>query len=66
MKERYYFTFGIGHILKNVVIAINGDSEYTRGRMIESFGRQWCEQYTEQEFAKINEYGKYLVIEAHR
>ena len=51
MKQYYYFTFGVGHLLKNYCIKIYGTYEETRKLMFESFGDKWAFQYSEEQFA---------------
>lgn len=60
---KWYFTFGIGHLLRDYVIVINDSYIDARDKMIEQFGRKWCEQYDEETGKHlVEEYG-YIIIE---
>lgn len=62
MEKKYYFTFGVGHILRNFMIEVigKGNNEiecYNSARRIfcDSFGTKWCEQYNQEEAVEIGE-----------
>ena len=61
--NKWYFTFGIGHLLHDYTILIHGSYEEARTKMFDSFGCYWCEQYPEEKGEQItNKYG-YKIIE---
>ena len=62
-NKRWYFTFGIGHLLCDYVVVINDDYEKARSKMIEQFGRKWCDQYSEGQGKEMVEKYNYKVIE---
>lgn len=59
--EKFYFTFGIGQtLLANRYVEIEAENyEAAREIMLESFGTEWCWQYTEKEWLEKNITGKY-------
>ena len=62
--EKYYFTFGMGQtLLANRFVEIEAeDYETAREIMIESFGKMWCWQYTEKEWAEKNIAAEYDLV----
>lgn len=48
--QDFFFTFGLGTILKNKYAKINGTFESAREEMFRLFGKDWCMQHTADEF----------------
>ena len=48
--QDFFFTFGVGTILKDKYAKINGTFESAREEMFRLFGRNWCMQYTADDF----------------
>ena len=55
MREKWYFTFGLGHFHANEYVVLLGDIDSTRARMNELFGNGWSSQYDEKKFLAIKE-----------
>jgi hypothetical protein len=48
--QDFFFTFGLGTILKDKYAKINGTFESAREEMFRLFGRGWCMQHTAEDF----------------
>lgn len=46
----YYFTFGLGTLLRRKYIKLYGTYGETRSEMMDSFGSHWAFQYSEDEW----------------
>lgn len=53
--EKWYFSFGVGTPMKNYCVEIVGTYDEARNKMVESFGRNWCCQYSEEEWKTYEE-----------
>ena len=62
MREKWYFTFGMGHFNANKYVVLLGDVETTRQRMHELFGNGWSMQYNEEQFEKIQKKWNYKIL----
>lgn len=62
--KKYYFTFGIGQtLLANRYVEIEAENyETAREIMLESFGTNWCWQYTEKEWSEKNIANEYNLV----
>lgn len=48
--QDFFFTFGLGTILKDKYAKINGTFESAREEMFRMFGYNWCMQHTADDF----------------
>lgn len=48
--QDFFFTFGLGTILKDKYAKINGTFESAREEMFSLFGSNWCMQHTADDF----------------
>ena len=48
--QDFFFTFGLGTILKDKYAKINGTFESSREEMFRLFGSNWCMQHTADDF----------------
>lgn len=48
--QDFFFTFGLGTILKDKYAKINGTFESAREEMFRLFGHDWCMQHTADDF----------------
>lgn len=61
--NKWYFTFGTGHLLRDYVIVIAGDFRVARAKMCEQFGDRWCSQYNEEQGKEIVKKWGYKLID---
>ena len=47
MKEKWYFTFGLGHLLRRFYVVVEGTHAEAREKMFGQFGNVWSHQYAE-------------------
>jgi len=60
--EKWYFSFGVGCLLKEYLVCIEGTFEEARAKMMEQFGRKWCAQYDEAHAKELIKEYNYKVI----
>ena len=51
----WYFTFGLDHKFGKRYVKIEGDSEFARKVMFDTFGNKWCAQYSEKKWAELKD-----------
>ena len=52
MKQWWVFTFGYGQTHQGCYVMIYGTYSEARARMFDKYGREWCGQYTEEQWKK--------------
>jgi hypothetical protein len=65
-KQRFYFTFGDGHMYSGCCQPIMADDYYSaRARMMKEYGNKWAFQYTEEQWngMKNNPHRHYRIEE---
>jgi len=63
--KTWYFTFGCDHPLAKSVQPIRASSAWhARLKMIDMYGKKWCWQYDEEQFAEVQKkWGPYELLQ---
>ena len=61
--EKWYFTFGVGCLMRGYIICIEGTFEEARAKMVAQFGTKWCGQYDEVKAKELIKEYNYKVID---